>query len=510
MNKIILLFSLIFSVFAFSQKIKLKVTGEKDTTVFLVKYYGKGMYYADTAQMKGGVVEFDGKKQKPGVLALLLSGQRYFDFVYNNDEVQLETQGPDFVKGMKVKKSIENTVFLNYISFMNEKRMKAKDLSEQREKIKKEDSQHKQLTTEIEGVSKEVATYQKNLVETYPSTLVSKIVKMSMEVEIPAAPKKADGSLVDSNFTYKYYRDHYFDNIDLNEDNLLNTPVFHNKLDFYFSTSMMIPHPDTVVKYAYRFVDKLNPKSEMFKYCLTHITSTYEKSNIMGMDKVFVRMGQRYYCVKNLDGSTNITWMEDDKLKELCKKVETYKNLVQGVVPPNITLVDTTDTKWRDFYSLKSDYTVLYFWDPECGHCKKTTPKLGELYTKKLKGRNVEVFAIGKAIGEDFIKWKKFIKDNNLTFTNVALTEKLYKAALEDARKFVPQFTTVESLNYQETYDIFSTPKIFVLDKDKKIIAKSLSISQLEDMLDHLQGKKNEPKLFPPDPEEEEHAKENK
>ena len=89
-------------------------------------------------------------------------------------------------------------------------------------------------------------------------------------------------------------------------------------------------------------------------------------------------------------------------------------------------------------------------------------------------------------------------------------TEKLYKAALEDARKFVPQYTTVESLNYQETYDIFSTPKIFVLDKDKKIIAKSLSISQLEDMLDHLQGKKNEPKLFPPDPEEEEHAKENK
>jgi thiol-disulfide isomerase/thioredoxin len=510
MNKIILLFSLIFSVFAFSQKIKFKVVGEKDTTVFLVKYYGKGMYYADTAQMKGGVVEFDGKKQKPGVLALFLSGQRYFDFVYNNDEVQMETQGPDFVKNMKVKKSVENTVFLNYITLMNEKRMKAKDLSERSEKLKKDDPQYKQLTTEIQTISKEVAAYQKSIVETYPSTLVSKIVKMSMEVEIPAAPKKADGSLVDSNFNYKYYRDHYFDNIDLNEDNLLNTPVFHNKLDFYFSTSMMIPHPDTVVKYAYRFVDRLNPKSEMFKYCLTHITSTYEKSNIMGMDKVFVRMGQRYYCVKNPDGTTNIAWMDEDKLKDLCKKVETYKNLVQGVVPPNISLVDTTDAKWRDFYSLKSDFTVLYFWDPECGHCKKTTPKLGELYTKKLKARNVEVFAIGKAIGEDFNKWKKFIKENNLTFINVALTEKLYKAALEDARKFVPQYTTVESLNYQETYDIFSTPKIFVLDKDKKIIAKSLSISQLEDMLDHIQGKKNEPKLFPPDPEEEEHAKENK
>ena len=47
-----------------------------------------------------------------------------------------------------------------------------------------------------------------------------------------------------------------------------------------------------------------------------------------------------------------------------------------------------------------------------------------------------------------------------------------------------------------------------MLDKDKKIIAKGLSISQLEDMLDHYQGKKDAPKLFPPDPEEEEHAKE--
>ncbi len=510
MNKIILLLSLIFSAFAFSQKIKLKVTGEKDTTVFLVKYYGKGMYYADTAQMKGGVVEFDGKKQKPGVLALLLSGQRLFDFIYNNDEVQLETQGPDFVKAMKVKKSNENILFLNYISFMNEQSVKSKELKELRDKQKKDDETYKKLSIDLENITKNVIAYQKNIVNNNPSTLVGKIVKMSMDVDIPESPKKSDGSLLDSNFSYNYFRDHYFDNIDLNEDNLLNTPVFHNKLEFYFSPKMLIPHPDTVVKYAYRFVDKLNPSSEMFKYCLTYITSNFEKSNIMGMDKVFVRMGQRYYCVKNPNGKTNITWMEDDKLKDLCKKVETYKNLVQGVVPPNITLLDTSDTKWRDFYSLKSDYTILYFWDPECGHCKKTTPKLGELYSKKLKTRNIEVFAIGKAIGEDFNKWKKFIKENNLNFINVALTEKLYKAALEDARKFVPQFTTVESLNYQETYDIFSTPKIFVLDKDKKIIAKSLSISQLEDMLDHLQGKKNEPKLFPPDPEEEEHAKENK
>lgn len=75
---------------------------------------------------------------------------------------------------------------------------------------------------------------------------------------------------------------------------------------------------------------------------------------------------------------------------------------------------------------------------------------------------------------------------------------------MENANEFVPRYTTIESLNYQNTFDIFSTPKVFVLDKDKKIIAKNISISQLEDMIDHLQGKKDSEKLFPPDPEEDE------
>ena len=506
MRKIVFILFALISLNGFSQKIKIKVSGEKDTIVFLVKYYGKGMYYADTAEMKKGIVEFKGSKQKPGVLALLLPGQKYFDFIYSGEDVSIETSGPDFIQSMVVKTSKENITFLAYIKFMNDRRTKAKELADKREKLGKESPDYKLIGKELEAISKDVVAYQNKLVNENPTAFVSKIVKMSMDVEVPEAPKNANGVLLDSNFAYHYFRDHYFDNIDLNDDRLLSTPVFHNKLDFYFGNNMLPPIPDTIVKFAFRFCDNLNVKSEMFKYCVTHITSNYEKSNIMGMDKVFVKMGQRYYCVKNykgkLQGSSNITWMDSTKLEELCKKVEINKNLVQGEIPPNISLVDSTDTR------LKADYTVLYFWDPECGHCKKTTPKLGELYLKKLKDRNVEVFAVGKAVGEDYVKWKKFIKENNLTFINVALTDKLYKAALEDARQFVPKYTTVEALNYQETYDIYSTPKIFVLDKDKKIIAKGLSISQLEDMLDHYQGKKDAPKLFPPDPEEEEHAKE--
>ncbi len=489
------------SVYSFGQKLKFKISGQKDTTVNLVRYFGKGMYYSDTAEMKNGIVQFDGSKQKAGILVLFLPGQKMLEFIYNDEEVYIEASLPDLMGSAKIKKSEENKIFNKYVQFVNTERTKANMLVDKRKKVEKDSDQFKQLTKAINDVTVGVVAYQQNIVDTHKDKLVSKIVKMSMDIVIPDAPKDKNGVVTDSTFKFRYFRDHFFDNIDLKDDRLVRTPIYHNKLEKYFSKQMMIQHWDTVIHYAFNLCDQFVPDSDMYQYNVSWLTSHYEQSKIMGMDKVFVMMGDRYYCGTDKEGNPKAKWMKKESLDKLCEKVKTHKNLVMGVVPPNITLRDTTDVNWRDFYSLKSDYTILYFWDPECGHCTKITPKLQTLYAEKFKERNIEIFAIGKAVGDDFEKWKAFVKKHNLEFINVAVTDALFKAATENAREFVPRYTSIESLNYQQTYDIYSTPKVFVLDKDKKIIAKSLSISQLEDMLDRLQGHADAPKLFPPNKE---------
>jgi hypothetical protein len=60
----------------------------------------------------------------------------------------------------------------------------------------------------------------------------------------------------------------------------------------------------------------------------------------------------------------------------------------------------------------------------------------------------------------------------------------------------------VQSLQYQEYFDVVANPKVFILDKDKKIIGKNLSIGQIEEYLDRLQGVPDAPKMFPVDKEE--------
>ncbi|MFT6922314.1 MAG: thiol-disulfide isomerase/thioredoxin [Crocinitomicaceae bacterium] len=623
MKSLLIIFLLIGSYTVNAQDIKFKIIGQSDTTVNLVKYFGQKLFYADTAEMVNGVVEFDGSKQEAGILALYLPGEKILDFIYNEESsVYIEAALPNLMGTAESKPdgskpiSIENKIFLEYVQYISNKRQEAAVKSKsrdgleendpqyvrlsaqistieaemneykekignefwskeylaekkatsdkyiaKREKVSPEKKKHTKLSTKIQGVEDEVnaykdkivkehwddglvngqrmqlkqlkiqrdgheegsemyksitaeidainmgvVDYQKNIAQNPNNLFVSKIVLMSMDIEIPETPLDADGNIIDSNFRFKYYRDHYFDNIDLKDDRLMRNRVFHNKFTNYFSSNLMLQHWDTVIHYAFQFCDALDPKSDMFQYTVSWITSQYEKSKIMGMNKVFIYMGERYYCTLNEEGKSPAHWMPKKNLDALCEKVSTHYDLVMGAKPPNLILRDTTDVNWRDFYSLDNEYTVLYFWDPECGHCKKITPKLQNLYSKKWKDRNIDIFAVGKATGDDFNKWKEFVRKNKLEFINVAVTANLYDSALVNASQFIPRYTTLKSLNYQKTYDIYATPKVWVLDKDKKIVAYSLTVSQLENLMDRLQKKTDAPKLYPleeEDPEED-------
>jgi len=97
--------------------------------------------------------------------------------------------------------------------------------------------------------------------------------------------------------------------------------------------------------------------------------------------------------------------------------------------------------------------------------------------------------AVAKAVDETLMKdWKKFIRENKLDWLNVGLTQNVYEAAKKDPRQFIPALTTIESLNYAETYDVYSTPKMFLVDRDRKFVGKQLSPDQIEDLVTKLRA----------------------
>jgi thiol-disulfide isomerase/thioredoxin len=502
--------SLIGSTSIFAHKIEIKMAGMSDT-VYLAKYRGKSLLYADTAVSKGGKAIFntDGKDYQNGMMAFLTKENKgFFQFIFNSEDVTIEATLENAMQNAKVIKSEENKEFYAYLTKLNEYKAKMQPLSTAVQK-EKDPKKKKELEDQRVKLNEEVQAYQIGFADKNKDKLVGAYIRMSVDIKIPEKPEGAK-----EDYQFQYYINHYWDNCDLKMDGIQNSEILNGKLEYYFGNKLLL-QPDSIIKYADLLVKKTDEGSENFRFIVNFITSNYEKSKILGMDAVFVHMADNYYCPVN---NSKAFWMSEEQLTKLCERADKWRPLIIGVKAPYLKLPDSTEQNWVSFYDLDADYKILYFWDPDCGHCKKSTPKLQTLYDKKFKDRKIEIYSVGKAQGEDFDKWKKYIRENKLTFTNVGLTKKVFEIATDDkkgAGTFYPHFVEPgldqpellkrlnQSMNYTTTYDIFSTPRVFIVDKDNKIIAKSLSISQLEEFLDRLQGFEDAPKLFPIEEEDE-------
>ena len=502
MKKVILsLIAIIATLGCTAQDLTFKVKDMKDTTVFLAKYLGPKLYYAATVESKKGVIVFDGKKHEKGLYAVVIPGSRYFEFVHDNEIVEMQVNDQnDLIGSMKVVKSKNNKVFYDYIMFMTEKKRKSGTLSQQYTEAKNDKIKQDSILNIIRSIGKEITVGQRELYEAHKDKFIGTMIRLSMDAELPEPPKDANGVITDSSYVYNYYIKHYWDDIPLKDAAIVRTPIFHNKLDKFFSKNGLIQIPDTITKHAKILIDQMDfadQNNKVFQYTVHHITQKYEASKIMGMDRVFVFMADNYYCGEN----NKAYWMSEENSKKICDRADDIRKTMIGEYAPMLILTDTTEENWINSYKIDADYTVLYFWDPNCGHCKKTTPKLQHLYDEKFKKRNIEIYSIGKATGEDFEAWKKYIHENELTFINVGLTKNIYEIAMDNPRDLL-KHTTLQSLNYTDTYDIYSTPRIFILDENKKILFKQLSIGQLEEILDNLTGNGDDIKLYPKeDPE---------
>ncbi|UTW66847.1 DUF5106 domain-containing protein [bacterium SCSIO 12643] len=325
----------------------------------------------------------------------------------------------------------------------------------------------KKIDAQIKEEQEKAEKFKAEYLKKNEKLFAAKVLSTSDEINVPEF-KKEDGSKDDQK-RFRYYHDHYFDNVDLKDDRLLRTPVLNQKIETYL-TKLTPQVPDSIcAAVQYLTSQTASDTSLMYKYIIQYTTNTFEKSDIMGMDGVFVCIAENYYA----EGKA--WWVEDDKLDEILKMYNTRKNLLIGKKAENIVLMDV-DSNWRSLYDVKAKYTVVVFWDPNCGHCKKEMPKLQEFY-KENKGE-VEVFAVSTEF--DNKDWPAYIKEQGYTWIDVSDNPEINK----DAHKYILEGkTTLNSLNFRDYWDIFSTPQFYLLDENKMIIAKKINAEQMPDFI---------------------------
>ncbi|HMP99322.1 MAG TPA: thioredoxin-like domain-containing protein [Cyclobacteriaceae bacterium] len=428
-------------------KLQFYIEGLKDTTIYLGYYYGESTYVRDTAHIdsKGNFV-FDGNKPLPrGVHFLILDRTRLFEFVIGKQQhFSMQTKNDDYVSNMKVQGDPDNQLFFENLRFNMDRNKEAEPYIKTLNNASATEADKAAAREAFTRINEKVLEHQKQLIQKNPELVTAKLINSGRKLDIPDAPVKANG-FIDSTFQFRYYRAHFFDHFDLSDDAMIRMPrpMYSEKVNEYLD-KLFVQQADTLLKATEWLITKARKNEETYKYMVWLLAQKYWNPEIMGLDEVFVNINDKYFASGQMD-----FWANANLKKSIQEQADRMRLSMVGKSAPNLILGDA-NKQMRALHDIKKKYTVLYIYDPECGHCKKETPKLVEFLNKTK--HDVGVYTV--CTDTSLVKMKKYIADMKMEkFTNTTF----YYSAIG---------------HYSKLYDAPTTPTIYIIDEKKKIIAK--------------------------------------
>jgi thiol-disulfide isomerase/thioredoxin len=444
--------------------ITIKVDGVKSEDVILAYYYGDKKYIIDTLKVDAnGVAKIEGTKEIPkGVYIYYIpSKNKMFEFILSEYNFSLTTDTIDFVKNMKSKGSVENKIFFEFLNYVSSIGPETDSLSKVFKTLTDTNTiAYKSTFSKLKANDEAIINKRKQIVKDNPNAFYSSILKTMIEVDMPNYP--AIGTHEDSLSVYYYARQHALDNINFADSGLVRTPVFLSKLHNYIR-DYSHPNPDSIAIACDYLISKCNTNQEMFKFCVSQLLSKYAASEIMGHEAIYVHLVENYY----LNGKA--FWQDTATLKKMTERVLALRPTLLGSIAPNFNVLDTLGNI-RTLHNevIKNDFTILVFWNSDCGHCREEIPKLYKLWQDTLKFQNIGVFSV--ATDRERVHMSEFIQSNKL---------------FDWAHGYDPIGTSM----FRRQYDVLATPLIVIIDKSKNIKAKRIAIQDIYGFIMNLKEK---------------------
>lgn len=443
-------------------KVEINIKGFSEPYIIMAYHYADKPYIQDTVYAKKpGQFIFEGKEALKGGMYMVVMPPKNstIDMFIDEDNQHFTVNADlsDLVGKMRFKNSNNNTLFYTYLEFLNNQRNKSNAIEPELKvaRAAKDNAKIKELEGKLIALNEDVKVYQADLIKKNPKTFTAKFIQTSMDIEIPKS--------VDSSQQYWYYRNHYFDNLDLGDPRLMRTPLLPPKVERYLD--QIIPqHPDSVIAGVDQILTRAEKSEDTYKYFLIRLINKYAKSKVVCMDAVYVHIADEYY----LKGKAS--WIDEAQLAKIKDDADRLRPLLCNKIAPDISM-NTIPNKEGDakepisLHGIKAKYTVLMFWAPDCGHCKKTMPQVVE-FADKYKARGVEVFSICTKTYKDYQDCVDFVREKDMI--------RMLNASDPYLRSKFPVI-----------YDIKSTPVIYLLDENKKIIGKRLAGEQLGEIIDN-------------------------
>jgi thiol-disulfide isomerase/thioredoxin len=443
--------------------IQVKIDHYEQDTLFLGFYYGEKQYLKDTAVLKNGRYHFKNTEPlKPGSYLLILPPDNQFVQLHinkNNQKLDLRFDATDPVQTIDAKGDPDNTAFYAYVRYLSELRPRADEIRKQIEDAPDEVKQI--LEQRLQELNQEVTAFQKKIVADNPGTITALLVNNFIERPLPDFSDIEDPKERQLK-QYRYFMDHYFDGMQWDDESLIRTSFFYQKVHDYV-TKHTIQVPDTINKALDYVLTRMQGNEDAFKFFLVHFVNHFAKSQIIGMDAVYVHLVDNYY------DKGAAPWIDEEQLEKMRKNAASLRPILIGKIAPDIRMTRRDGSKIA-LHEIESPYTVLMFWSPDCGHCKKAMPKVLEFF-EAFKDKGVFMFSVCTKLTDKVDECWKMIDEKGMdVFLNVV--------------------DPYHQSRFSLLYDVKTTPQIFILDEKKEIIMKRISTEQLPEVMEELLDRK--------------------
>jgi thiol-disulfide isomerase/thioredoxin len=460
-RNLILLLALVLGVFSvsasnsdFSKEYKISVKAKqlKADSLFLGFYYCGKLYVQDTLSLdkNGRGVFTDDKKLNEGTYVMYFQGSKYFDMLIGGDQEFTVEIGDtlSLPESVKISGAIVSEDFHNYSLSLKSAQIKYNKLSEQIKQT--EDSVMKaDIQKEASEISKSVNSLRDSLINVHSGDMLGLFLNGLKAPEYVPDPLLADS--LKPMGRYLFEKEHYLDNLDITDARIIRTPYIISSLDGYINNKLF-QISDSIIPPVMKLVERSMANEECFKVVLNHCMNYAINSKIMGMENLMVELGRRYY----LNGLTE--WSDSTWLKNLEEEIYKNERSLVGMKAANIVLADVNNNYDRLYNIGGTKVTILYFYEPSCGHCRKTMPKVGEFAKKYANDPRIKVVAVYML--EDKEEWTKFIQEADLS-------------------ALVNVWDPNRESYYWYYFNTSTTPMVYVMDENHKIFAKKIDVDTL-------------------------------
>ncbi len=440
----------------------------KNKWIYLGSYYGKNRMLVDSAfANSSSETVFKGTKKLPGGIYFFVSPGHVILFEILMDNVQHfsvkgDSSHPD---NITITGSPENTLFSQYTKYLSGI---VPQITKMQDDLKynahsKTDSMSIQHGLRV--LNMQLNNYRDSVVINHPKSLLALFFQTVRIPDVPKMPVLPDGSL-DSLYPGRYVKEHFWDNVNFYDDRLVRTPFFEPKLDDYFKYYVS-QDPDSIIAEVNYMLLSAREGKDIFKFLLGKFTDKYINPEIMGQDKVFLFLFNNFYS----KGDT--AWLTAKQKEYIFNRAYSIIANQINEPAPQLDLIDTAGRPVSLYNDVKAPLTFVVFWDPTCSHCKIEVPQLDSIYEAKWKALGIKIFAVNTNENTKD-EWISFIADNHLNGWYHAWQTRNQRVEQENANQ----------PNYRQLYDIYQTPTMYLLDADKRIIAKKLSIEQFDNLID--------------------------